>query len=304
MSRFHLLLFVLLVIFVVDASALPQPSITVNYLSYNPQTGLNDLSQTIIYQFPDPRQFGNGPFPLFVWVPATLESNRSIQSSSFVNQMAARGFVAAAVQYSNTNPVQNCSDYRARAQGIFESLRATSAVGVLCSLTGVSCSKGIAVAGLSQGAAISVLSKNYAPNVQAVYAMSISDFNLSGFGTDLPCLDAQNTAIAKNRLMIVNGQNDPFFGGQSSLQNVSGFTCPQGSTQCWSPDGSGGGWYRVQNSQVSDGNADHCYQMNGDCSLGAFDMNWYLSNLNWAFRPNLDWLATFGTRRTFSPAGQ
>ena len=286
--------------------ALPQPAVTMSYYGYNPQTRTNDLPQSIIYQFPDPKDFGYGPFPLFVWVPSTLASNKDIMSMTFVTQMTQRGFVAASVQYANNYLLQTCSEYQKRSQAIFEASRPSSALGVLCSLNGVSCGKGVTVAGLSQGGALAIMAKNYGPAVLAVFAMGISDYDASGAGVDLSsCLDDSQTVIPANRLMVVNGKNDEFFGGQTALQNISGFTCPSGSRQCWSPDGSGAGWYVVDSTQVTDGNADHCYYMNGDCSLTTFDRNWYLpSTYNWSMKPNLDWLATFGVRRVFSAAGQ
>src|SRR5262245_56993367 len=285
--------------------AAPQPVKQATYLSYNPKTGLNDAQMNIAYQFPDPKRFGYGPYPLFVWTVATYEWNRDALSVTFMSQMAMRGFVGASVQYSNVNAVQLCPDYINRAKSVFDSTRSTSAVGVLCSLSGVSCGKGIVTAGISQGAALSILAKNYAPAVMASFAMSISDLNHQGVDIDLSsCLDDQFTAIPANRLMIVNGQNDTVFGGQTPLMRVSGFSCPNGSIQCWSPDGSGAGWYLIQDFEVVDGNADHCYEMKGDCSLSVFDTNWYLpSTYNWSLKPNLDWLASFGTKRTFSPTG-
>jgi hypothetical protein len=286
--------------------AAPQPVKQTTYLSYNPKTGQNDLQQNIAYQYPDPKRFGSGPYPLFVWTVATYEWNRDALSVTFMSQMAARGFVGASVQYSNLDVVQMCPDYIARAKAVFDVTRSTSAVGVLCSLSGVSCGgRGIVTAGISQGAALTILAKNYAPSVMASFGMSISDLNSQGVAIDLSsCLDDQYTAIPPNRLVIVNGVNDTVFGGQTPLMRVSGYSCPTGSIQCWSPDGSGGGWYIIQNNEVLDGNADHCYEMNGDCSLAVFDTNWYFpSTYNWSLKPNLDWLASFGTKRTFSPTG-
>src|ERR1700752_3492666 len=84
---------------VIDASN--QRIQSVDYLGFNPKTELNDLPMNIAYQYPDPRKFGPGPYPLFVWTVATYEWNRDALSLSFVTQMANRGFVAASVQYSN-----------------------------------------------------------------------------------------------------------------------------------------------------------------------------------------------------------
>ena len=105
-------------------------------------------------------------------------------------------------------------------------------------------------------------------------------------------------------MTIVTGESDEFFEGQQTVMNVSGFTCADGSSQCWSPDLSGAGWYRVKNTQVVDAVADHCYQLNGGCSINQFDGGWLNGTSNWTLKPNLDWLATFGTRRTFSANGE
>jgi hypothetical protein len=150
---------------------------------------------------------------------------------------------------------------------------------------------------------LAVLAKNYSPQVQATYAIALGDFSWLGF-TALPCLDKATTLIPSDRLFVADGQHDELFGGwggQAQLQNVTGIQCPAGSTECWHPDNSGAGWYRVQDSQVTDGKADHCYWNNEGCFSNTNDPNWYPSNTyNWALKPSLDWLATFGQSRAFS----
>jgi hypothetical protein len=241
------------------------------------------------------------------FIPSALfASTQPIQSMTYLGYNPASGQNdGASVQYHNWNTIQTCNDYIVRAQSVYESTRVTSAARVLCSLNGVSCSNGIVTAGISQGGALSILARNYNLNVKASFGMSISDTNSTGVGADpSSCLDDQFTAIPSNRLMIVNGASDTTFGGQTPIMNTTGLYCADGAFQCWHPDGNGAGWYRVQNSQVVDRNADHCYEINGDCSLSVFDANWYLpSTFNWSLKPNLDWLATFGTSRIFSPLG-
>jgi hypothetical protein len=300
-------LFVLCLCICIPAAlfAATQPVLSTTYMSFNPSTGQNDLQQKIAYQFPDPARFGPGPYPLFTWTPGTFEPFQDVLSLNFVSEMAGRGFVAASVQYPNMSPIQYCQTYTARAKAIYDATRITSAVGVLCSLAGVNCNQGIVTSGISQGGLISVLAKNYAPAVQATYALSVGDYNALGRYSLASCMDDQNTAIPSDRLTIVNGISDMFFPGQTAIMNVSGISCPSGTYQCWSPTGSGAGWYIIQDWQVKDGQADHCYEVSGGCTLpGVYDWNWYLGTYNWSMRPNLDWLATFGTKREFSPSGQ
>jgi hypothetical protein len=268
------------------------------YLSYNPSTSKFDLAQPLLYQQPDPAVFGPGPYPVFVWMPGTYEAFLDPLSLLFVNEMAKRGFLAASVQYSNTELYQTCPAYTARAKGVFDSSRSTSAVSTLCSLRGAACSKGLVTSGISQGGILAVLARNYAPEVQAVYVLSAGDFNHDEIGGNLSaCMAKSKTAIPANRLTIVNGKADPAFGSQSSTQGASGIVCPSGSTQCWSTDASGAGWYLVQNSEVTDGSADHCYIDVGGCN-DHFDPKWLPPSASaWALKPNLDWLGTLGTHR-------
>jgi len=279
------------------------PNQTATYLSYNPSTSGFDLKQSILYQLPDPALFGRGPYPVFVWTPGTWEAYFDPLSLEFVSEMAHRGFLAASVQYSNSGMTQNCTSYTQRAQGVYDATRSSSAVGTLCALSGANCAKGIVTAGISQGGMLAVLARNYAPQVRAAYALSVGD--LSGGAPNLTaCMDKQHTAIPADRLTVVTGQSDPFFGTQTNVQNVSGYACPDGSTQCWSPTGSGAGWYLVQDYEVTDGNADHCYIDVGGCN-DKFDPHWFPPAVsNWSLSPNLDWLATLGTKRVFSQTGQ
>src|SRR5688572_5712365 len=109
MNRVKTIAFFLLIGLIPTAlNAAPEVFKTTEYLGYNWQTGLNDLPQTILYQVPDPRRFGAGPYPVFVWTPGTYEWFLDVLSVNFVSQMAARGFVSASVQYHNFNPIQLC----------------------------------------------------------------------------------------------------------------------------------------------------------------------------------------------------
>jgi dienelactone hydrolase len=251
-----------------------------------------------------------------------------------VDQMAQRGFLAVSVQYNNTRLLaQSCLNYSERARGIFDATRSTSAVSTVCSLPQAGCGQGIVTSGISQGGAIAVLSANYAPQVQAVFAMSASDYlgvsvtnplsaevasPLSaevagsshsgprpGAGSSLSsCLAKANTAIPANRLTVINGADDPIFGSVAATQATSGISCDPDSTQCWSPDGSGAGWYLVTSSEKTAGTAGHCYMDIGGCD-DIFDPKWLPSSTsNWSLGPNLDWLATLGTKRVYSASGQ
>ncbi|HEY7391994.1 MAG TPA: hypothetical protein VH640_25985 [Bryobacteraceae bacterium] len=274
------------------------------YLSYDAYTGKNDLTQPIFYATPNPVVYGHGPYPVAIWVPGTFELSFDPLSLLFLTEMANRGFLAATVQYPNQELWQTCNAYTTRASAIFNTASTTSAITAVCSLPGASCSKGVVTSGISQGGIIAILARNYAPQVKATYALDAGAMNQLGLNLG-SCMAKSNTALPANRLVIVNGQADPSFGSQSATQAASGITCPAGSTQCWSADGSGAGWYLVQNSEVTGGQAGHCYIDKKNVCNDNFDPNWLPpATSNWSLKPNLDWLATFGTRRVFSPTGK
>src|SRR5262249_55040259 len=120
-------------------------------------------------------KFGEGPYPLAIWTTGALASYQGMLSTTMVEGMADRGFISASVQYANFNGPESCTDYYNREIGIYDITRSTSAVTALCSLKGANCTAGIVSSGISEGAALAVLAKNYAPNVAAVYGISISD---------------------------------------------------------------------------------------------------------------------------------
>jgi dienelactone hydrolase len=279
---------------------------TTTYLSYDPYTGNNDLVQPIYYQLPNSAVFGKGPYPVAIWIPGTFELPYDPLSVLFMTQMAQRGFLAASIEYSNEELAQTCSAYTPRAKSMFASSQSTSAIGTICKLSGANCAKGIVTAGISQGGILAVLARNYSTQVQATYALSTGAVNNAGIGVNLSsCMAKSATALPADRLTVVNGQADPAFGTQSSTQAASGITCPSGSTQCWSSDGSGAGWYIVQNSEVVGDVAGHCYIDNDDVCNDNFQKNWAPpATYNWSLVSNLNWLATFGTKRVFSASGQ
>jgi hypothetical protein len=281
---------------------------TITYEGFNALT--NDFNQKfpIVYSLPNASQFGPGPYPVFLWIGGTFELYDDPLASFLMTEMNLRGFLAASVAYDNTEWVQTCSAYAPRAQGIFSSSQANTAAQAVCSLSSANCNPankgGIVLMGASQGGLLAVQAKNYNPNVQAVYAMSIGDYAPAVYDY-FPCVDKPNTAFPSSKMTVIDGQNDEIFQPvQPELQNITGLACPSGSIQCWNPDGSGGGWYIVQNSEVQSGDANHCYFIsNSDC-IAIGDITWMFGSENWSVGPNLDWLATFGTHRNFSSNGE
>jgi hypothetical protein len=279
----------------------------VTYQGFNALTNQYNQNFPIIYSLPNATQFGPGPYPVFIWLAGTFEYYNDPMASFLMTEMNLRGFLAASVAYDNNEWFQTCMAYEPRAQGIFSSSQPATAAQSVCSLSSANCNPanqgGIVVMGASQGGLLAVQAKNYNPNVLAVYAMSIGDYAPAAYDY-FPCVDKTSTAFPSDKMTVIDGQNDEIFQPvQPQLQNITGLTCAAGSIQCWNSDGSGGGWYIVQNSEVQSGDANHCYFIsNSDC-LAIGDTTWLFGSENWSVGPNLDWLASFGTHRTFSSDG-
>src|SRR5512139_243058 len=108
----------------------------------------------------------SGKYPVYVHIGGTGESYDSNWAMAAVNAAAAKGFVAATVQYDNGS-FGTCTTISQRAKCIFNPSNANSAIAKLCARAKADCSKGIVTGGLSQGSIISVLSKNYDSRIRA-----------------------------------------------------------------------------------------------------------------------------------------
>src|SRR3954451_13491878 len=101
-------------------------------------------------------------------------------------------------------------------------------------------------------------------------------------------------ALPGSALRIVDGLADVPPDRRDELNDVTGQSCDTAAFDCLAPDGSG--WYVVQNDQVANGLADHCFFMGGSdwtsCTpTPAFDPTWLTSTTEpWALQPALDWL--------------
>ncbi|QDZ29767.1 hypothetical protein [Noviherbaspirillum sp. UKPF54] len=240
-----------------------------------------------------------GTYPVFIYMVGTSESYNNAAAMAAVNDMASKGYVAATVDYA-TSQFGNCSVLSSKSSCIFSPNSSVSAVSQLCSRAKADCSKGIVVAGFSQGSVLALLAKNYDARVQAAYGMGMSNvystYDLSS------CVSNGNRTLQSDRLRAVDGERDNFAGGsqsavQSSLQNVTGVTCKSGSYSCLTSNNSG--WIIVKNTQVQDGSADHCYmRKSGDClgSQSSLDSGWQSGTASWEMDPNLQWLTNFTTK--------
>ena len=236
-----------------------------------------------------------GSYPVFIYLTGTLMKFNGPEAQRLTHGMAKRGFVAAAVDYDNA-AYPYCPTMNAKAKCIFDGKSNTSALSKVCARAKADCSRGVVVAGFSQGANLAALSRNENENVRAAYLMGHGDRALNGLDVSR-CADDANTVLAPNQMRSVNGEADLFFGNALSgvrkqLQKVVGVQCPEG-TQCEQPNGSG--WFIIGNKDLQDGAADHCYflnKANAYCSAyEGVDPIWEKGRESWSMGPNLDWLA-------------
>jgi hypothetical protein len=238
----------------------------------------------------------SGTFPVFVYLTGTKMPFNGPEAKVFTQEMAARGFVAAAVDYDSSS-YPSCSLMTKKASCIFNASSANSAVSKLCARAKADCSKGIVVSGFSQGANLSALAKNYDARTRAAYLIGHGD-KASGIIDVSSCADNAKTTLLPSQMRSINGENDEFFGSNASgvrtqLQKVVGVSCAQ-SWNCLQADGSG--WAMVRPSELADGTANHCYYyQNGNracTSNNGFDATWRTGTAAWSLAPSLDWLAS------------
>ena len=213
-----------------------------------------------------------GPHPVFMYTVGTFGAANSVAALAFVEEMAARGFVAATVEYEN-NLEFGCGapGLDDKAAALYGSDRDDSAAAILCARPEADCSLGIVVAGHSQGSFVALRAANFNPDVRAAWAMGTSDHREPWELTCLrdPAMDpASDRLLPSTALRVVTGESDVLFGPDDNndgsheeslrpaLERIAGITCA-GAMECL--DAGGGGWVLVPNSVVEDGTAGHSY---------------------------------------------
>lgn len=240
----------------------------------------------------------SGKYPVYVHIGGTGESYTSAWSGAAVDAAAAKGFVAASVQYDNAT-FGSCSIIGGRAKGIFDATSVNSAIAKLCARGKADCSKGVVTGGLSQGSIISVLAKNYDTRVRASMGQGTGSTYTAAYNLS-SCIANGNHAQPGDRLRIINGERDMFVGGTESIARsqaelVTGLSCP-GRQSCFRTNGSG--WYIVKDYEVLDLYADHCFMGYGglygsQCTGLLVDSRYQYGSDAWQLNATLNWLKTF-----------
>ena len=181
-------------------------SLNAGYFTY-PGYALNDSTYTCPGAqdpgyFPQPVNLymaqipGGGGVPLLLFFPGTyddlsLDQLTSGISNAVTQRAAQLGFAAAAVAYLSDDGLiaylypdridakEKCAFNSDRSRASSDSVTDESVIAQLCGNVGplasaatkIDCSKGIFVAGHSQGGAMALLAKNYDPRVVAAYSL-------------------------------------------------------------------------------------------------------------------------------------
>lgn len=281
--------------FAAASTAWAQTSFTATYNG----AGTSGGSCTSTYSISGVEPSASGTYPVFVYMVGTMENYTNAAAMAAVNKMAAKGYVAATIEYASS-AFGDCSAIGAKASCAFNPNSAASAVSQLCSRAKADCSKGIVVAGFSQGSIMAILAKNYDSRVQAAYGMGAgvqySSYDLRS------CVANGNRVLHSDRLRAVNGEQDIFNGGtasavRSQLQELTGMNCGSNAYGCLGTNNNG--WLIVRNSQVGDLYADHCYmRRSGGCygSQNSLDSGWQSGTQSWQLDANLQWLTNFTSK--------
>jgi hypothetical protein len=229
-------------------------------------------------------------FPVLIYTVGYIGNYNSTDANEAAKQAAQQGFVAATMEYAyGFFDGLDCPTTKNKANCSYNPNLTNSAVKVLCSRSLADCSKGVATAGHSLGGAMAVLAKNYDSRVRAVWTMGTANGNNTTTCMNPGTLDGGSTdrKLRNNEWRAYGGQADtgnPI----SGMNTVTGQSCAAGTQSCLRTDGSG--WYQVQNSQVVDSSADHCFQEQNGCGSGGTDANWRTGTSPWTLGTSMAWL--------------
>lgn len=231
-----------------------------------------------------------GRYPVLLYLHGTLADwGGNVEGRRVADLAADRGFVAAAFTYDSW-VVNSISAVDGNAKCMFSPGSSGNALADVCSRPKADCSRGVVVAGFSAGGSIAARARNFAPLVRAGWLLGVN-------GPAIPealAAPAGSRALPNNRIRIVVGSSD--VNELTALNRLTGLNCS--ASPCVGPDGSG--YYVVQNSEVADRVADHCWWQSvntwvptNSCTWSpTFDPGFASGGTPWSLPTNLDWLAT------------
>lgn len=193
-----------------------------------------------------------GRYPVLVYLHGTLADwGGNVEGRLIADAAAEAGFVAIAASYDSVT-VTGPAEVEANARCVFGG-GAQSAVSRACAQAKADCARGVVVVGFSAGGAIAGRAANVSARVRAAWLLGVD-------GPAAPralARPAGTRALPDRRLRIAVGRLDLAAGDAAALNRITGQACR--SPTCLRADGSG--YVVVQDFEVVDGVADHCFWM-------------------------------------------
>jgi Chlorophyllase len=287
------------------AEGLPTAQSQATYAAFDPWVS-SDSSQpdkcqetkSIYISQPD----AGGRYPVLFYLHGTMSDWGQNAEGQLVAQLAAaQGFVAAAVTYDSWVTAYTPSGIDGHAECIFGAANSSSALARVCALPKADCSGGVLVSGFSQGGAIAVRAANFSSQVRAAWTIGVNGPAIS----QALAAPAGDRKLPNERLRMNVGQSDvqvtdPTTGRPTgldfgALNAMTGMRCV--ASPCLGPTGSG--YVVVQNAEVADGIADHCYWQSVNSADPADSCTWFPEldpgfpppgSASWSLLANLQWL--------------
>ena len=210
------------------------------------------------------RPVASGNYPVLVYLHGTTaDANSNKEGQRFIELAAAQGFVAFAPTYKSGGSL-NEKGLQRHAHCLFNQSHPKDMMTAVCATSGTDCSKGVLLAGFSQGGSIATIAKNYNSKIKAVWAIGVSAYIYPSkkIPSDAFAPPYGTRTLANDNLVINMGQSSNTAKRSlipedlPSLKKFTGVDCGS-NYNCLQADGSG--YYIVQNSEIKDKVADHCY---------------------------------------------
>ena len=168
--------------------------------------------------------------PLYIYVDGTQHgSDIDDRDTTFMREMAARGYVAVTVDYDDTalNYANGCPGFSQKSKKIFDDSIEGSVLYQLCQdpdndfghrdVVPVDCNEGVAVNGWSQGGHITALANSFSPLITAGLFWGNGNFNTAcilSFSTcficvttDVSCMNGNQIVLPKEKRRNISGES-------------------------------------------------------------------------------------------------
>lgn len=221
-----------------------------------------------------------GKYPVAIVTVGTFGSITAPAYQELAKEFGRQGFVAIVADYNTwedlTKPIP-MDRVKAKANCMYNPSRPESVMTKVCARAKADCTKGIVTSGHSQGGAMALLGYDYDSRIDAAHVWG------TGNGP---------FPMPKSKVRVIAGERDTGGKTPADLNAMTGLNCDD-QWECFiGPDGSG--WRRVQNGEVTDGDADHCFTTNDGCG-GPIDVKAMDASKNWSYPANVTWLKKFVT---------